>query len=271
MTALERLSGRQPDKTRLQKRNRREKRQSGNGGTIRFARQNFLQCPSGASISEEDGADFSVLQPGTQQRGKMCGRAGGDANLRIAQEGVKCFYFLHEEIGTYKGAGPEAPDNRGRAFRGNPQGRAANPKKRPPPVVQGRKLCGFHRNLLHALRRGDLLDAFRIRRRNVALLQGRTRRGVRGASHCLAGRRVGTGASGARHRARRKAAAHGEKGLWMGARTVSANGASDPETCWALMGATVAPSFEYADFTKGNAEEIARLCPERAALIRALG
>lgn len=62
-----------------------------------------------------------------------------------------------------------------------------------------------------------------------------------------------------------------KKGLWMGARTVSANGASDPETCWALMGATVAPSFEYADFTKGDAEEIARICPERAALIRALG
>ena len=58
-------------------------------------------------------------------------------------------------------------------------------------------------------------------------------------------------------------------GPWMGARIDSAEGAGHLENngAWALCGATVAPSFEYSDFIKGNAFEIAKLCPEFAAEI----
>ncbi|MFR6033475.1 MAG: hypothetical protein ACLUKN_10045 [Bacilli bacterium] len=58
-------------------------------------------------------------------------------------------------------------------------------------------------------------------------------------------------------------------GHWMGARIDSAEGAGHLENngAWALCGATVAPSFEYSDFIKGNAFEIAKLCPEFAAEI----
>ncbi len=40
---------------------------------------------------------------------------------------------------------------------------------------------------------------------------------------------------------------------------------------WVLMGATVAPSFEYVDFVRGDAEEIARSCPSLADEILKLG
>ncbi len=56
-------------------------------------------------------------------------------------------------------------------------------------------------------------------------------------------------------------------GFMMGARVVS----PEAENAWTLTGATVAPSFEYADFVKGDAEALAKLCPEYAELIRNLG
>ncbi len=40
---------------------------------------------------------------------------------------------------------------------------------------------------------------------------------------------------------------------------------------WVLVGATVAPSFEYVDFVRGDASEIARACPSLAEEILRLG
>lgn len=60
------------------------------------------------------------------------------------------------------------------------------------------------------------------------------------------------------------------KGYMMGAKVVSRAGVL-PENCWALMGATVAPSFEYVDFKKGDAKELAKLCPTLAERIEFLG
>lgn len=60
------------------------------------------------------------------------------------------------------------------------------------------------------------------------------------------------------------------KNHWMGARVRRRDGIH-PDYAWALMGATVAPSFEYADFVKGDAAELAKLCPEYAELIKILG
>ncbi len=57
---------------------------------------------------------------------------------------------------------------------------------------------------------------------------------------------------------------------WMGAR-IRFKEAINPDYAWALTGATVAPSFEYKDFIKGDAEKIAKLCPKYAELIKILG
>lgn len=40
---------------------------------------------------------------------------------------------------------------------------------------------------------------------------------------------------------------------------------------WVLMGATVAPSFEYVDFVRGDALEIAKKCPAFASEILKIG
>lgn len=55
-------------------------------------------------------------------------------------------------------------------------------------------------------------------------------------------------------------------GHWMGAR-IRFNSALEKDLAWALVGATVSPSFEYADFVKGDAKTIASSCPEFAELI----
>jgi len=52
-------------------------------------------------------------------------------------------------------------------------------------------------------------------------------------------------------------------GVWQGARLI-AGGA------WALLGATVAPGFDYADYAHGDREALRLLCPGQAALIDAL-
>ncbi len=53
------------------------------------------------------------------------------------------------------------------------------------------------------------------------------------------------------------------RGFWQGARLLEGGR-------FALLGATVAPGFDYADLELGNREELAARYPDRAALIRAL-
>jgi predicted cupin superfamily sugar epimerase len=52
-------------------------------------------------------------------------------------------------------------------------------------------------------------------------------------------------------------------GLWQGCRLI-------PGGKWALMGCTVAPGFDYADFTAGNRAELIAQYPAHAKLISAL-
>jgi len=52
-------------------------------------------------------------------------------------------------------------------------------------------------------------------------------------------------------------------GVWQGARLVAGGE-------YALLGTTMAPGFDYADFSKGNAEELAGRYPEHEELIREL-
>ena len=52
-------------------------------------------------------------------------------------------------------------------------------------------------------------------------------------------------------------------GIWQGARLVAGGE-------YALLGTTMAPGFDYADFSKGNAEELAARYPAHAGLIREL-
>lgn len=51
-------------------------------------------------------------------------------------------------------------------------------------------------------------------------------------------------------------------GVWQGARLA-------PGGAWALMGCTVAPGFDYADYTSGNRAELSRAYPEQVAAIEA--
>jgi uncharacterized protein len=53
------------------------------------------------------------------------------------------------------------------------------------------------------------------------------------------------------------------RGVWQGARLV-------PGGAWALMGTTVAPGFEVADFEAGERAALARSWPSHAELIEAL-
>ena len=52
-------------------------------------------------------------------------------------------------------------------------------------------------------------------------------------------------------------------GLWQGCRLI-------PGGKWALMGCTVAPGFDYADFTAANRAELIATYPDHAKLITAL-
>jgi hypothetical protein len=52
-------------------------------------------------------------------------------------------------------------------------------------------------------------------------------------------------------------------GLWQGCRLI-------PAGRWALMGCTVAPGFDYADFTAANRTELIAQYPDHAAMITAL-
>ena len=52
-------------------------------------------------------------------------------------------------------------------------------------------------------------------------------------------------------------------GLWQGCRLI-------PGGQWALLGCTVAPGFDYADFTAANRVELVAQYPDHADLIRAL-
>lgn len=52
-------------------------------------------------------------------------------------------------------------------------------------------------------------------------------------------------------------------GVWQGCRLV-------PGGSWALMGCTVAPGFDYADFELAHREELLTLYPEYSVLITAL-
>lgn len=55
-------------------------------------------------------------------------------------------------------------------------------------------------------------------------------------------------------------------GYWMGAR-INFKENVNKDFAWALSGATVSPSFEYADFVKGDASLIASMCPEFSEMI----
>ena len=52
-------------------------------------------------------------------------------------------------------------------------------------------------------------------------------------------------------------------GVWQGARLVAGGE-------YALLGTTMAPGFDYADFSKGNADELAATYPAHEELIREL-
>jgi predicted cupin superfamily sugar epimerase len=53
------------------------------------------------------------------------------------------------------------------------------------------------------------------------------------------------------------------RGIWQGAR-LAAGGE------WALLGTTVAPAFDYADYEDGNREELTRAYPACAEMIEKL-
>ncbi len=54
------------------------------------------------------------------------------------------------------------------------------------------------------------------------------------------------------------------RGVWQGAFL-------EPGGDWALMGVTVAPGFEFADFEQGRVEELVKGWPEREGMIRRIG
>lgn len=56
-------------------------------------------------------------------------------------------------------------------------------------------------------------------------------------------------------------------GTWMGARVLDGGGGGG----WTLFGCTMAPGFTFEGYEHGDAVELARLYPDRAALIGELG
>ena len=57
------------------------------------------------------------------------------------------------------------------------------------------------------------------------------------------------------------------RGVWQGSRLLPSHGA---EPAWALLGCTVAPGFEYADYETGTRAEMLSGWPAAATLIEAL-
>ncbi len=57
------------------------------------------------------------------------------------------------------------------------------------------------------------------------------------------------------------------KGVWQGSRVVEAPGAAET---WALLGCTVSPGFEYADYETGTRAELNDRYPEAWEMIQAL-
>ncbi len=57
------------------------------------------------------------------------------------------------------------------------------------------------------------------------------------------------------------------RGVWQGSRLLQTPGSQND---WALLGCTVSPGFEYADYETGTPEEMLAGWPEAATLIRAL-
>lgn len=42
----------------------------------------------------------------------------------------------------------------------------------------------------------------------------------------------------------------------------------DEPNCWALVGCTVSPGFDFVDFELAKYEDLVKLCPEQAELIK---
>ncbi|MGI4831228.1 MAG: cupin domain-containing protein [Janthinobacterium lividum] len=57
------------------------------------------------------------------------------------------------------------------------------------------------------------------------------------------------------------------RGVWQGSRLLRTEGGED---AWALLGCTVSPGFEYADYETGTSAELLSGWPEVTTLIRAL-
>ena len=60
------------------------------------------------------------------------------------------------------------------------------------------------------------------------------------------------------------------RGVWQGSRLVSQAGAIAAEETWALLGCTVSPGFEYADYEPGIRSELLAGWPAATTLIKAL-
>lgn len=54
-----------------------------------------------------------------------------------------------------------------------------------------------------------------------------------------------------------------ERGVWQGSRLAATEG-------WALLGCTVSPGFEFADYKDASAEDLMALWPQESDLIRSL-
>jgi hypothetical protein len=60
-------------------------------------------------------------------------------------------------------------------------------------------------------------------------------------------------------------------GVWQGCRLAAQPPSAQTPSCgWALLGCTVAPGFDYADFTAGDRAELSAAYPKYAKLIEAL-
>ncbi|WP_371578965.1 cupin domain-containing protein [Streptomyces sp. NBC_01314] len=60
-------------------------------------------------------------------------------------------------------------------------------------------------------------------------------------------------------------------GTWMGARVLGGGGGGGGGGGWTLFGCTMAPGFTFEGYEHGDAAELTRLYPDRAAEIRELG
>ncbi|MFM9694717.1 cupin domain-containing protein [Streptomyces europaeiscabiei] len=60
-------------------------------------------------------------------------------------------------------------------------------------------------------------------------------------------------------------------GTWMGARVLRGGGGEGGGEGWTLFGCTMAPGFTFEGYEHGDAAELARLYPDRAAEVGELG